>query len=287
MTRCAPLLVLALLLGTGCTTSFTHMTPTRALEPLDFELSAHGQASIHGNVISKSIDGGKALREGILDPGSDEEITEEQLRDFLDAAIAFFLFKPGTSMELSARVGGPRLLEGMDFGIRYDFTTIKGDWKQQWYEDPSGMFSFSSSVGIGKQTVPVPGAVEWLTLSEWSRTDFDFMLSAGVSVDEFLHAYINPRLMLSRITVEHKLPGSVIDRLPDDVRAKYDPNQRFENEMMVYYGATVGAMVGYKYVFLAAELTLMKLEFEPTVLGQTRNFDSLVASPALGLVVTW
>lgn len=285
MRRKLLLLAVGLLLSTSCTTTFTNMTPTRALDPLDFEVSARAQASLHGNVITKAIDGGDAAKDAVLN-GTDE-LTEEQLRDFLDAGLAWFLFKPGVSNELSARIGGWDLLEGMDFGLRYDFTTIKGDWKLQYWESPGGNVAFSSIIGVGKQTVPVPGIVEWLTLSEWSRTDVDFQLSLGAELPDILHAYINPRVLVSKVSVEHKLSSKIVDRIPDDIRQKYDPNLLFKNETMVYWGATAGVMAGYKYVFLAAELTVMKLNFHPTVLGQERNFNSLLVSPSLGLVVTW
>lgn len=271
----------------GCTTSFTNMTPTRALDPLDVELSVRAQASGHGSVIRKTLDGGDDARDIILDDTSTEEITEAQLRNFLDAGLAWFLFRPGVNTELSARLGGWDLLEGMDFGVRYDFTTLKGDWKLQYFESARGDLAVSSIIGVGKQTVPVPGAVEWLTLSEWSRTDFDFMLSVGYEKKDIVKAYVNPRALVSRISVEHKLPGYVLDRIPQDVKDRYDPNARFDGETMVYYGATAGLMAGYKYAFLAAELTVMKLRFRPEVLGEERNFDSLLLAPSLGLVITW
>ena len=281
------LVIVAALLLSACTTTFTNMTPTKALDPLDVELSAHMQASAHGSIIRKTIDGGDEARDIILDDTSTDDISEEQLRDFLDAGLAWFMFKPGVSTELSARIGGPELLEGMDFGLRYDFTTIKADWKLQIFESQDESFALSSIIGIGKQTVPVPGAIEWLTLTEWKRMDFDFMLSAGFELPDIVKAYVNPRLMLSRISVGHKLPSFVLDRIPQELLDRFDPNAKFNNELMVYYGATTGVMVGYKYVFLALELTVMKLDFEPTVLGQKRDFDSLLVAPAFGLVVTW
>lgn len=281
------LLLFAAALLSGCTTSFTNMTPTRALEPLDFEVSARASANAHGSVIRTTLDGGADAADVILDKDSMEPISEEQLRRFLDAGLGFFLFKPGVSTELSARIGGWDLLEGMDFGLRYDFTTFKGDWKQQYYESAGGNVAVSSIIGIGKQTVPVPGVVEWLTLTEWSRTDFDFMLSVGFELPDILHLWINPRVMLSTISIDHKLPSYVLNRIPDEVRETYDPSSYFEEELMVYTGATFGGMVGYKYAFLAAELTVMGLNFSPNVLGEERNFNSLLVSPSIGLVVTW
>ena len=99
------LVIAAALLLSACTTSFTNMTPTKALDPVDFELSARMQGNAHGSVIRKTIDGGDEARDIILDDTSTDDITEEQLRDFLDAGLAWFMFKPGVSTELSARIG--------------------------------------------------------------------------------------------------------------------------------------------------------------------------------------
>ncbi len=285
------LLLLLAVLGTlssvGCTTSLTNVTPTRALEPKEVEVSVRGQIPVHGNIVRKTIASGKDTRDVIRDRESEEPITEEQLRNYLDASLAWFLFRPGFNTELSARIGLWEVLEGMDLGLRWDFTTVKGDLKLQVWENDNGKWAFSALAGVGKQAIPVPGAVEWLSLTKWSRTDFDFMLSLGFELPDILHVWFNPRFMLSTISVEHKLPDYVLDRLPDDVKEEYDPNKVFENELMTYVGGTVGGMVGYKYAFLALEMTVMQLMFEPTVLGQERDFDSLVVAPAAGLVVNW
>lgn len=279
-------LVTSCLLSQGCTTTLTNMTPTRALEPKGVEVSVRAQGHAHSNVVGKTIAGGREVYDIVRDPDSEEPISEAQFREFIDASLAWFLFRPGANFEIAGRVGLWKVLEGWDLGVRWDFTTIKGDTKLQLYESDDEKYAISAIVGVGKQTVPVPGAVEWLTLTEWSRTDFDAQLSFGLQVPDFLHLYANPRVIVSRVTIEHKLPDFVQDRIPEEVE-ELDPNQLFDGETMVYWGASLGGMVGYKYVFLALELNAFKLEFEPTVLGETRKFDSLVLAPAIGLVGTF
>lgn len=286
MAKKLALLFAVVLVLTGCTTSFTNMTPTRALEPLDFEVSARAQAQAYSNVITKTLRAGDAARGEILDEESTEPITEEQFRDFVDAGVAFFLFRPGVDFELAARIGLWKVLEGLDLGVRYDFNLLKGDLKLQFWESENGRTAASVLAGVGKQTVEVPGAVEWLTLTEWSRTDFDFQASVGYQIPDILHLYFNPRVLLSSVSIEHKISDTVLERLPEEI-LELDPHRLFRDELMVFWGATLGGMVGYKYVFLALELNIFKLEFEPTVINQKRNFDSLVLAPAIGLVGTW
>ncbi len=287
MTLRALALIFAVLWGTGCTTTMTNVTPTHAMEPLGVEVSARGTFQAHTNVIGKTIAGGRDVYDVVQDRDSDEPITEEQFRKFIDAGLAWFLFRPGGNFELSARLGLWKLLEGLELGLRYDFTTIKGDLKLQFFESDNEAFAMSLLFGVGRQTVPVPGALEWLSLTEWKRTDFDTQLSFGWRIPDIADIYINPRVMVSRVTIEHKLPDFVRDRLPEEVEQleeEYGLDTLFEDETMVYWGATVGGMVGYKYVFLALELTAFKLEFEPQIFGSQRKFDSLVLAPTLGLV---
>ena len=141
-------------------------------------------------------------------------------------------------------------------------------------------------VGYGHHLSAVDEVVEYLTLTEWSRSDIDFQLSAGIELGDIFKGYVNPRLIASRISVGHKLPDALRNRIPESIQ-DYDPNQLFEDEWMLYDGLTWGAMIGYKYAFLALELNMFRLAFEPTVLGQKRNFNSSVFAPAAGLVVIW
>lgn len=279
--------IFAIVFLSSCTTSFTNMTPTKALDPLDAEVSLRGQVSAHGSVVRKTLESGRDARDVVLDRESEEPITEEQLQNFLDAGLAWLLFRPGVNFELSARLGIWELLEGIDIGLRYDFTTIKGDVKLQFWESDDEQVAISALAGVGKQTVPVPGIVEWLTLTEFKRTDFDFMLSVGWELPDIFKAYFNPRLMVSRIKLDTKLPAFVEARIPEEVMEANPLNELFQPETMLYYGATAGMMAGYKYAFLAMELTVLKLNFEPSVLGETSDFDSLVVAPSAGLVITW
>lgn len=51
------------------------------------------------------------------------------------------------------------------------------------------------------------------------------------------------------------------------------------------YGGFVGGRVGYKYVWLTAELGVYGSKFTPRVLGEERNLGGLVVFPQIGIAV--
>ncbi len=85
--------------------------------------------------------------------------------------------------------------------------------------------------------------------------------------------------------------AGVIDPILDFIRlgdfSQHDfngaPHPSLSNTMHTVMGPG-GLMVGDKYVYLMAELTVAKVFFEPTVLGQRRDFGGYVVAPPL---VSW
>jgi hypothetical protein len=93
-------------------------------------------------------------------------------------------------------------------------------------------------------------------------------------------------MVLSSLKFERKLEAGLFDLLPSEI-AKYDPSQQFQDEWMFMPGGSAGVKIGYKYLFARLELNAFYLFFNPTVLGQRRNFDGLVLSPSIALSGTW
>jgi len=264
----------------------TDMTPSKALEPGHVQLSAQMQASVQDTPVRKSIAAGADARDEFMQDGGDP-VEEETVRDFVDAGLAWLLFRPGVSTEFMARIGvWDGLLEGLEFGLRYDTKMLKGDAKVQLFESDDERWAVAADFGFAHHLSVVNDATKYLTLTDFSRNDLDFQLSGGVQLGDVFRGWVGPRVIASRVSAEPVLPGYVRDKIPPELE-KYDPNQFFDDAWLMYYGVTAGMMVGYKYVFLALELSTFRVAFRPEVFGEERNFDGTVFAPAAGLVVTW
>ncbi|MBA2661975.1 MAG: hypothetical protein H0U74_06740 [Bradymonadaceae bacterium] len=277
----AILVVVGLL--TGCATSLTNMSQARVLEAGDAQATMGYQLDLHSQSFSSLIEVGKAAYEHI-DEG-EGEITEETFRRGLDTILLYKLFPLGGSPEVIGRVGiYDDLLHGVDVGIRYNGTVIKGDVRVQLWESADRALALTAQLGYGHHRSVAPGAVEWLTLTKWNRKDFDLGLSMGWELPDIFKAYVVPRLVISRISTEPKLSSKILDRLPEGL---LDFAEFFPATNMYYMGANTGFMVGYKYVFVNFDLSLFRINFEPLVLGSRRDYGGWGVSPTLGLTGHW
>lgn len=275
--------VCALAMASGCTTSMTSMTNARAQEPLEVQVTANMQATVHANIVSAAARSADSAIETFGDREEGEPITEEAFRDWLDLALTAALFRPATSPEVIARVGvTDKVMEGIDVGFRTNLSIFKGDLKLQLWENEAQNQALSVMVGYAYHRDWVNKWVSYLTLTDFKRFDLDAQVLWGMEFGKFARVNVAPHLIASRIKVEQKLPAQIANRLPDEVK-RYDPNQLFEDEWMFYMGANTSFMVGYEYVFVALDLGAFWLNFKPTVVGEQRDYSGAALSIAGGL----
>lgn len=276
------MLVLASLSTTGCTTTMTSMTDARAYEPGEVQVAANYQATAHSNVLGGVIRGvGSAVEEFGAD--SKEPISEEAFRDWLDVVLLAAMFRPTTSPEVIARVGvTDRVLEGLDIGFRTNLSIFKGDAKLQFWENERGDQALSIMAGYAYHRSWLNEWIEWISLTEFKRSDIDLQMLWGINVRDILKVSVGPHVILSRVSAEHKLDSALLDRLPESVR-RYDPNRLFDDEWIGYYGANSSIMLGYKYAFVALDLGVFWMDFRPDVVGEQRDYSGVALSLAGGL----
>lgn len=214
---------------------------------------------------------------------SDEPISEEAFRSWLDTAIKFALFRPGTGPEVMIRAGVTEdVLEGIDVGFKTDLNILKFDGKLQFWESEDQAHAASISLGYAYHLDVGNTLLSYLTLTDFSRSDIDIKLLYGFRLSDFIKVNVAPHLILSRVKPESKVPSWLVDRLPDELD-QYDPSQFFQTEWMQYYGANFNIMLGYKYAFVALDAGMFYLNFNPTVINEERDFSGAALSLALGL----
>ena len=201
------------------------MTTARALEPLHPQVVVNASVPVHTVAASKLVDAGGSISDRVREDGErgTETLTEEELRQLLDGAVAAKLFLPSVTPELIARIGvTDAVLEGIDVGLRYNGNVIKGDIKLQFWESEDGSQQLAFDVGYGHHTGLVSSVIEWVTLTEFSRKDIDLALLWSMELGDLGRILLSPRVLLGHVSVDTKIPSWVEDNLPDELR-DYDP----------------------------------------------------------------
>ncbi len=258
----------------------THSTGAHTLDQGEVRGGISSQVDINTNLVGTTLDNARNVEDRI-ESGNNGELSEEEFRDLLDASVAFALFRPGYTPEANLRVG---VVDQLDVGVRYNGTTLKGDVKYEIAEWDDARQAVSVDVGVGHQFSPAPSIIEFVALSEWSRTDLDIIALYGLEFEPFGRFWIGPRVMQSWVSVQPKLDDELRARIPDEYE-NLDPGQFFRDENITYVGGTTGVMAGYKHVYAMIEFTVMYSRFTPLILDEERNLSGVAVAPNFGLVV--
>lgn len=263
----------------ACSTTTTHLSSPYALEKGEMQLTVSGAGSGNTVVLSKSYQVGKALYEQAEQENT--ELTEREARMLLDSGIVWALHYPSTSVELLGRYGVSNdILEGLDVGLRTNFSAWKADAKLQLWENEKQAWAFN--LGYGKDFSMVSSQVEWLTMTSFSRQDVDMSLIWGGRPTEKFDIYLGPRVLYSKIDTSAKISDQLQALIPESL-SSYNPSKLFFDESMFYYGGTMGGKVGYKDVYLNLELNTFWVDVQPMVWGEKRDHSGLMISPVIGI----
>ncbi|TXD36211.1 hypothetical protein FRC98_13895 [Lujinxingia vulgaris] len=277
------LLTLTLLFASGCATSLSNLAPAHTLAPGEVQITGVAQADLYTGVFDGTIDAGRAVVDAAQ--RDDGPISEEELRTLLDAVLLWQLFLPGVTPELALRVGvSDRPLAGLDVGLRYNGNVVKPDVRLQLWESASGNLALTAHAAYGYHRSVATSAVEWAVMTEFKRHDFEAGLSAGWEYQDIFKLYLSPRYLYSDLSATPNLPDWLKERIPEEYQ-DYNPSRFFEDSEMHYVGLNWGAMLGYRWVFVHLDMTMMRVLFRPTVLESSRNYDNWVFAPSAGLSV--
>lgn len=273
------------LLLTGCATSLTNSSPAKTYDAGKGQAALGIETGIHTQAFRGTFDAARASVQAATE--EDQQLDTEVARTILDAVLLWQLFPYSTSPEVQGRIGlYDGLLEGIDAGFRYNGALWKADLRLQLWESPDAIQALSIQAGYAKHSNIFGGILETVDLAEFSRHDIDILLSYGAEIDHWARFYVAPRYLYSNVSTVIQISDELLERFPDEVQ-QYEPGQYFQPEGIHYAGLNLGTMLGYRWVFLALELTVMRIWFRPEVLGSQRNYDGWVVAPNAGLVINW
>jgi hypothetical protein len=200
----------------------------------------------------------------------------------VDAAFRFALVAPLSShTEVSGRYG---FAPGLDGGIHWgpDSKGLDLGWQAFGPRDAREEgWAGTLLVGAGTRKLGTLGdVIESVLHGEAGLTDYQLAFVAGRQWREIAHTYVGARYTLTRWKVQ------VIPDLP----IIYDGGEAQEkllgtdaSGLVHTTGAVLGAALGYRHVFLGAELNLLYTAGKADVLFKERELDAFGVMPAVYL----
>jgi hypothetical protein len=260
--RASYLLPLAPLLF-GCSTTLSTLQPAETVGQGKFHVGVGGNVNIPVSGIVRVIDE-SASTASSLSKDSHTPTPAEQ-RALFNAALGLGLNPPGVTPDVMVRYG---IVDEVDVGLRYSGTAIHADAKAMLYhEDP---YSISVSLGYSRQRYSgtLFDALDYLNIGDYSRNNIELPVLFGVKLKDYGHVWAGPKVIGSFYSLDASLKRvGVVEH---------------SGGFISYVGGVTGIAVGYKYVFLMAELTGMYMFAKPTIAGQQVDLGGLVLMPSFG-----
>lgn len=207
-----------------------------------------------------------------------EMLTDAQKRTLISDTAAILFNPPSVSFEVQGRYGISRRF---DVGFRFATGALRLDGRFLALPPDNGRIGISVGIGLGYYAleIPVPSPLdEIIEIDDFTRYEIDLPLLAGWTW-RFGHLWFGPKLVYTHYSTA--------------MRATFP----FDSSMLsadvggssFYYGAQIGGAVGYRYVWLAAELSLMGVTGSATLEGFGEKLDvsfgDFVLYPAVALLV--
>lgn len=267
---------------TACTTSLSSHQTARTLDPGDFQVTAAVTIPVATSAVAGAIDLGDKSVDSIQTASEEgDTLTDEEQRDAIRSGLAIALFQPAAVPEAAVRYG---LVDNLDIGLHANRQLLKPDVKYMFWEDDNGTAAAASlgygyHLGISSSVLaPLFDILDYVKLGDYSRHDLDLGLHLSRDVDEWLKAYVSARYLVSFVSLDADIERVQEATAVDAVRV---------DDTIHHIGGTGGVMIGYKYVFLHAELSVFHVSFDPRVLGEEVNLGGFIFAPSLGLTATF
>lgn len=288
-----PLLALGLALTSGCATTLSTMQTARPLAPGQVQVT--GGLGIFlpvGNlirVVDAGIDQGREARDAV-DDGRSYDLDEEAQQRLLTAGVALMVAPPGVNPELMVRVG---VVDRVDVGLRYSGISLRADAKvlllhgggEQEGRMEVGQRSYDVALGLGVArhffSSPVLDVLEIVQMGDFSRYDLEVPLYVSADFGDIFKLYGAPKYVYSRTRLDERLVDYSQQGAPVtgfDAALPATVNSHF-------VGSTVGMALGYRYVYVFAELTGGYVICNPTLFGAERKLGGVTFFPSFGLAV--
>ena len=240
-------------------------------------------------VVDAGIDQGREARDAV-DDNRPYALSEESQQQLLSAGVALLVAPPGINPELMVRVG---VADRVDVGLRYSGISLRADGKVLLFHGgreeggrmEAGQRSYDVALGLGVAryffSSPVLDVLEVVQMNDFSRYDIEVPLYVSADFGDIFKLYGAPKYVYSHTRLDQQLVDYSRQGAPVtgfDVTLPATVNSHF-------VGSTVGLSLGYRYVYLFAELTGGYVICNPTLFGAERKLGGVTFFPSFGLAI--
>ncbi|HEX2733103.1 MAG TPA: hypothetical protein VHM70_15945 [Polyangiaceae bacterium] len=267
------------LILSACAPALSSFTPAHVARAGHIQLELGTDVSIPSSGFDQLVNAGRQLEQN----SASQQLTAKQQQDLLSAGWALILNPPAVIFHTGLAVG---VVEDWEVSGRL----VSGGWhlggRHQFLHEARDGIDLSAGVGFGANRIKLSdiSPFEQLSFDDYVRWHVDLPLLVGKS-GTWYRWWAGPRLVLSTYHTGMQLT------LPP---SEGNPGTQFSTSLdghSLHAGGQAGGALGYKWLFLAFELTV-------TYVGATANLDSTsselgkfktstsgnVVYPALGLM---
>ena len=259
---------------TGCAPSLATMQPAHVGPKGTVQFAAAMEIGVPTGTIIETIDTGKTLSSRAL---NGQTLTNEDREQLFRAGINWLGSPPQLGPHFAANYAP---IDRFEVGLRYAGQGWRVGSRYQFLRHQDGPFDLVVGVGVARSTytIPLSDVIPVLNVDDFTRWTFDVPILIGTSRSWF-ETWIGPKLVHSRFGVGMRLD------IPNE-----SPELAHFDGSTTFLGGVGGVAVGYRYLFVAFELTLGHISgsatADLTTAGVARSADlsGMIVYPTVGLI---
>jgi hypothetical protein len=257
----------------GCAPALSSMQPAHVAPKHHAQAEFGMDVSIPTGTISDAIDAAVTLSAA----AEKRDLTDAEVKQVYTAAGATVLNPPSATPHVGIAF---TVVDNVEVSLRYATSSLRLGGRYQFLHKDKHNVDASVGLGFGYYVLSVPfgDALKIVTLDDFTRFQIDVPLVFGTS-GSWYRVWGGPRFMYTHFgtSLNLEIPFTKSSEL-----ASFGGNG-------FYVGGQAGVAVGYKYVFLAFELTVVRLLMrgDLEVLKKpvaTLDLSSNIVYPAIGLM---
>lgn len=273
--RGAPLALAAgcIALGAGCAPALSSFTPAHVAAPGHVQLEVGGDASIPTGQFATLA----AAGESVTARADTEALDVSDQRRLIEAAWGLAVNPPGVVTHLGLGLG---IAEGLEVQGRLVSGGFRAGARYQLLHASRQGIDLSAGLGLSRYTYGFGelSVLDFVEFDTYVRWQLDFPVLLGHRGDWF-RWWGGPKLLLSTYESAFRV---VIPEVPG--RADETSFAAQFSGGSWHLGGQLGGAIGYRYVFLAAELTMMLFRADAAVTTSSPELGGIDAA-ATDLVV--
>jgi hypothetical protein len=262
--------------GSGCAASLSSFQPAHVGPRHQARVTVGEDLSIPTGTIDNAID----LARGLSRAAQSRTLSEDEKLQLFEAGVRIALAPPAFDQHVAASYN---FADAWEVSLRYAGGGLRVGSRHQFFTQEHDGVDLSAGLGIARYSYGfgLTDLVDVLDIGGVERWNLDLPLVMGWH-NRFFRVWGGPRLafMHHRTDIVLHVPGTAGNVAKEEIARSSGTG--------VFWGAQLGGAVGYRWVFLAAELTVVRLSADANldVFGRTANADTstTIFSPGIALM---